>query len=81
MKFLPCFLIVRTEDSRDRLSINWNVEDEKPLRTNVNMKSQGTMQAAIYKTEMQPLWNANCSCLEKFGLRHSRYNVIMNEHL
>ena len=55
MKFLPCFLIVRTEDSRDRLSINWNVEDEKPLRTNVNMKSQGTMQAAIYKTEMQPL--------------------------
>ena len=48
-------LIVRAEDSRDRLSINWNVEDEKALRTNVNMKSQGTMQACIYKTEMKPL--------------------------
>lgn len=50
----PKDMFYRTQDARDRLSINWNVPDEKPLKVNVNDKSQDTRQACLYKAEMPP---------------------------
>ena len=45
----PTNMFYKPEESRDRLSINWNVPDEKKLKVNVNDKSEETMQACIYK--------------------------------
>ena len=47
--------VFRPEDSRERLSITWNVPDKKPVTVNVNTKTQGTMQAAIYKVDKIPI--------------------------
>lgn len=48
-------IFYRPEDSRERLSITWNVPDKKPVAVNVNTKSQGTMQAAIYRVDKIPI--------------------------
>ena len=48
-------MFYKPEESRDRLSINWNVPDEKKLRVNVNDKTENSMQACIYKPPMAPL--------------------------
>lgn len=50
----PKDMFYRTQDARDRLSINWDVADEKPLKVNVNDKSQDTRQACLYKAEIPP---------------------------